>query len=131
MIITKHAKREAKDLLRACQVNGLLDEPRVRLVVKRLLEAKPRGYSAILEHFQRLLRLDLARRAARIESAIPLPEDVRNRIQAGLERLYGPGLRLSFLPNPALIGGLRIKVGSDVYDGSVKARLAALEESFG
>jgi F0F1-type ATP synthase delta subunit len=29
-----------------------------------------------------------------------------------------------------LIGGLRIRVGSDVYDGSIQARLKALEESF-
>ena len=35
-----------------------------------------------------------------------------------------------FAQNPALIGGMRIKVGSDVYDGSVQARLAALQESF-
>ena len=42
----------------------------------------------------------------------------------------GIALNLSFGENPALIGGLRIKVGSDVYDGSVQARLAALEETF-
>ena len=45
-------------------------------------------------------------------------------------RIYGPGLNISFVQNPELIAGLRIKVGSDVYDGSVQARLAALQESF-
>jgi F-type H+-transporting ATPase subunit delta len=39
-------------------------------------------------------------------------------------------LNLSFHVNPALVGGLRVKVGSDVYDGSVAARLQKLEESF-
>ncbi|MBI1841861.1 MAG: F0F1 ATP synthase subunit delta, partial [Verrucomicrobia bacterium] len=43
---------------------------------------------------------------------------------------HGPGLQLSFEQNPALIGGLRIQVGSDVYDGSVAARLHELSESF-
>ena len=37
---------------------------------------------------------------------------------------------MTFDQNPALIGGLRVKVGSDVYDGSIQARLKALAESF-
>ncbi len=40
------------------------------------------------------------------------------------------GLTISFAQNPALIGGLRIQVGSDVYDGSVRARLESLRETF-
>jgi len=44
--------------------------------------------------------------------------------------VYGPGLNISFSQNATLIGGMRVKVGSDVYDGSVQARLAALQESF-
>ena len=51
---------------------------------------------------------------------------MRETVQAGLARIYGRGLETSFGENPELIGGLRIKVGSDVYDGTVRARLAAL-----
>jgi F-type H+-transporting ATPase subunit delta len=51
-------------------------------------------------------------------------------IQARLAGAYGPGLSISFAQNPALLGGMRISVGSDVYDGSVQGRLAALEQSF-
>jgi len=47
-----------------------------------------------------------------------------------LGRVYGPGLIFDFRQSAALIGGMRIKVGSDVYDGSVQARLNALVESF-
>jgi F-type H+-transporting ATPase subunit delta len=108
----------------------LLDENRARQVVQRVIESKPRGYLGILSHFERLVKLDLDRRTAKIESATPLAADLQTRVQAGLERLYGAGLNISFAQNPALIGGLRIKVGSDVYDGSVQARLAALQESF-
>jgi F-type H+-transporting ATPase subunit delta len=39
-------------------------------------------------------------------------------------------LNISYAQNPALIGGLRIQVGSDVYDGSVQARLNDLRENF-
>jgi F0F1-type ATP synthase delta subunit len=36
-----------------------------------------------------------------------------------------------FAEDPDLIGGIRVRVANDVYDGSVKARLAALARSFG
>ncbi len=130
MKISKQARREAKELFRACLSNGLLDENRARQAVARVLEAKPRGYLGILSHFQRLVKLDVERRTARIESATPLPADLQTSVQNSLTRAYGTGLQISFAQNPALIGGMRVKVGSDVYDGSVQARLAALKESF-
>src|SRR6476659_8769880 len=127
---SKLTRREAKDLFRSCVVNGLLDEARARQAVQHVIAAKPRGYAAILSHFQRLVRLDLARRNARIESAVPLTPALQNSVQASLTRVYGPGLNTAFVQNPSLIGGMRIQVGSDVYDGSIQARLAALQESF-
>ncbi len=130
MKISKQARRGAKELFNSCLVNGLLNEDRVRQVVGRVLAAKPRSYLAILSHFHRLVKLDLDRRTARVESAAPLPPEVQANLQARLTRVYGSGLQISFAQKPALIGGMRVKVGSDVYDGSVQARLAALQESF-
>jgi F-type H+-transporting ATPase subunit delta len=40
--------------------------------------------------------------------------------------IYGDGLATSFRENADLIGGMRIKVGSDVYDGSIRRKLEAL-----
>lgn len=130
MRVTKQARREAKELFRSCQVNGLLDESRVRQAVSRVLELKPRGHVGLLHYFVRLVKLDLDRRTARVESAVPLPGDQSAAVQANLGRLYGAGLTTAFAANPALIGGMRIRVGSDVYDGSVQGRLESLKESF-
>jgi F-type H+-transporting ATPase subunit delta len=130
MRISRQARREAKQLFRSCQVNGLLDEARVRQTVQQVIAQKPRGYVAILSHFQRLVKLDVARRTARVESAIELPQELQARARASLAERYGPGLDLSFAQNPTLVGGTRVQVGSDVYDGSIRARLAALAESF-
>ena len=130
MKISKRARREAKQLFRLCLVNGLLDESRVRRVVQLVVAAGRRDCPAILSHFGRLVKLDLARRAAIIESATPLPADLQSDIEAELSRRYGPGLTTAFAHRPALIGGMRIQVGSDVYDGSVRAGLAALERTF-
>lgn len=129
MKISKQARRDAKSLFQTCKVNGLLEDNRARQAVSAVIAQKPRGYVAILHHFQRLVELDLDRRTARVENAVETPPDLMNSIRANLERRYGSGLNISFGINPALIGGLRIKVGSDVYDGSVKARLEALKSS--
>ena len=130
MKISKQAKRDAKQLFRSCRTDGLLDENRARQAVQLVIARKPRGYLAILSHFHRLVKLDLEQRTARVESAFPLSADLLASVTGQLGRIYGAGLDLSFNPNPALIGGLRIKVGCDVYDGSVQARLKALAESF-
>ena len=130
MKTTRQIKREAKQLYRLCLVNGLLDEARARQVVQRVIDEKRRGSLALLSYFQRWVKLDFARHTAQVESAVLLPEDLRVSVQTGLARTYGPGITASFAQNPELIGGMRIKVGSDVYDGSVRARLAALEKGF-
>ncbi len=130
MKINKRARREAKQLFVLCRVNDVLDENRVRHVVQRVVAAEYRDCPAILAHFLRLVKLDRARHTATIESATPLSPDLQAAIQSGLKRRYGPGLTTAFAQRPALIGGMRIQVGSDVYDGSVRAGLAALAKSF-
>ena len=131
MTTTKQAVRDAKQLFRFCLLDGRVDEDRVRLAVQKVLEVKRRGYLTVLRHFLRLLKLEYERHAAKIESAVPLPTDLQARIQMGLQNAYGPGLTALFTQNPALIGGTRIKVGSDVYDNSVRSVLATLAKSFG
>ena len=130
MKITKKEKREAKQLYRLCLVNGLLDENRVRQVVQRVIATGERDCPSILAHFLRLVKLDYAEHTATIESATPLPADLQTVVQSGLTQRYGPGLTTAFVERPELIGGMRIQVGCDVYDGSVRAGLEALAKSF-
>ena len=130
MKISKQARRDAKQLYRSCRINEVLDEGKVRQVVQQVIALKPRGYIPILSHFQRLVRLDLARRTARVESPVALVEPQQASIRANLARRYGGGLIFAFAQNPGLIGGLRVQVGSDVFDGSVQARLGELGASF-
>src|SRR5258705_9047702 len=127
---TREIKREAKHLFRLCFVNGSLDEDRVRSVLQGILGSKRRGSLQLAGQFQRLVSLDRLSHTSKVESAVPLSPDLQANVQASLVRGYGPELNTSFADNPALIGGMRIRVGSDVYDGSVKGGLDALENSF-
>jgi F-type H+-transporting ATPase subunit delta len=130
MKISKQAQRDARQLFRNCQVSGLLDENRVRQTLTLLVTQKPRGYVEILSRLHRLVKMDLEQHAARVESAAALPADLQSDVANEIKKKYGAGVSISFAQNPALIGGLRIQVGSDLYDGSVKMRLQKLEESF-
>ena len=130
MKTAQQVQRDAKRLWRLCLVNGSRDESRVRQVVDRVIESRRSGGVAVLSRFLRLLKLDRARQVAQVESAAPLDADARAAVQERLARRYGPAVETTFVVDPALIGGMRVKVGSDVYDGSVKAGLDALEARF-
>lgn len=130
MKISKQAQREARQLFRCCVLNGLLDEDRVRQSVALLVEKQPRGYVAILSRLHRLVKLELARRHVCVENAVETSPAQVASLKARLEQQYGPGLNVEFRVNPQLIGGMRVQVGSDLYDGSVKTRLEKLEQSF-
>jgi len=126
----RRVKREAARLFRFCLTNGVIDETRARFVARHVATSNYRRSSAVLAQFMSLLRRHLEGRTARIESAAPLTDELRSVIGAGLTRRYGPNLATTFTHRPSLIGGVRIQVGSDVYDGSIQARLNALARSF-
>ena len=130
MKISKQARREAKQLFRSCLVAGRLSDDRARQAVTQVIALKPRGYVGILNHFQRLVKLDVEQHSAHVESATPLADDFKSRVTANLAARHGAGLNLTFTTSPGLIGGMRIKLGSDVYDGSIQAKLASLTENF-
>ncbi len=127
---SKQSRRDAKQLFQSCQVDGVLDEARVRQAVALLIEKKPRGYFGTLQELQRLVKLDVNNRSARVESAVALSEAQQQEVRASLGRLKGADVEVEFAENADLIGGMRVKLGDDVYDGSVKTRLSRLAESF-
>lgn len=129
MKISKEARRTSRQLFRTCVVDGKLDESRVRNVVNTVAKSKPRGYIAILDAFARLVGHEVDRQRAVVESATALTPSIQSDLQANLAKKYGRSLSLEFQVKPELLGGIRIKVGSDVWDGSVKARLEALSQS--
>jgi F-type H+-transporting ATPase subunit delta len=130
MKISKVAAATARRLYGMCQVNGELDDNKLRDLVSKLIAAQPRDYRAILAAIQRLARLETARREVLVESATVLSASEGQRISAGLAKDYGDKLTIQFKTNPELLGGLRIKVGDDVLDGSVKGRLDRLSKAF-
>ena len=127
MKINKETRQLSKELLRASLVDGKLDSSRISSLVKTLIEKKPRHLIQVLEAYQRLLRLEVEKRTAVIETATELPPDAGQKLVENLKRQYGSDLAARFVVNPELLGGMRIRVGSDVWDGSVRNRLQRLQ----
>jgi F-type H+-transporting ATPase subunit delta len=128
MKLTKEVKKVSKELFQASFTNGQLDPDKVRGFVAQIVAGKPRHYVDILKNYHRLIRLELDKRHAIIESATALSHETSEHVLRDLKSKYGEGLTTDFRVNPDLIGGLRIRVGSDVWDGSVRGRIERLDQ---
>lgn len=127
MKISKDAARAARQLFRLSHKDGRLEGDLIKEITSRIAESKPRGYLGMLQEYARLLRLESEKSEALVESAIELGAQTGNDLVNDLRAKYGGELKAEFRVNPDLLGGIRVKVGSDVWDGSVRARLNELK----
>lgn len=126
MKLHKEGRKLAKGLLRASMTNGVVDAAKTQQAAEALIAAKPRNTVGVLKEFSRLVRLELAKRHATVESTTDLEAGEKTAITNALRTKYGTDITADFTTNPALLGGLRIQIGSDVLDASVRARLDQL-----
>lgn len=130
MKISKTAAATARRIFGLCQVDGRLDEARLSKAVAKLKASQTRELHAVLGALHRLARLEIEGRKVTVESAVDLDEASRSKVLADLSAKYGADLKIEYKINAELIGGLRIKVGDDVFDGSVQGRIKRLEAAF-
>ena len=130
MKVSKDARRIARQLLKATVKDGKVDSGVVKTITKKLSSEKPRGFLGVLVSYARLVRLELESNHAVIESAVDLSSEARDSVAADLKKKYGDQLTTEYQTNAKLIGGMRVKVGSDVWDGSVRNRLDRLRDNF-
>ena len=130
MKISKDVQADARRLMRRCLLpDGRVDEENVRLIAARIGAEKPRNYLALLTAFTDNVRLAIKRNTAVVQSAVPLTEGERAAITAKLQARK-PGVLLNWQQDASLIGGLRVQLGDDVTDASVRARIAQIAPIF-
>jgi len=83
--------------------------------------------SGIVGEFEQVIDARLGFARAEVSSPSELNETQRRALNTQLERLTGKRIRMRFSIDPSLIGGAVARIGSTVYDGSVRAQLATLE----
>jgi F-type H+-transporting ATPase subunit delta len=128
MKINKEIRQVSRQTLRASFTDGQLDRGKIASLIQSLIAKKPRRYIDILQNYKRLLRLEIEKRHAAIESASELSPQTSSKILAKLKKKYGDDLTADFVVDPTLLGGMRVRVGSDVWDGSVRNRLQRLQQ---
>ncbi len=128
MKINKEIRQLSREMLRASFTDGQLDPGRIASLVDSLITRKPRRYIDVLKNYKRLLRLELENRRATIETASEVDVATISELAANLKKKYGSDLKTEFVVKPELLGGMRIRVGSDVWDGTVRNRLERLQQ---
>ena len=128
MKLSREARRQSKELFDMSIVDGRLDENRLRTITTEIVERKPRNFVQMLKFITRLTRMEVARHHAIVESAAELTAEKRSEISSNLSSKFGK-ITTEFRHTPSLIGGLRVKLGSNVWDGSIQSRLETLKQS--
>jgi F-type H+-transporting ATPase subunit delta len=128
MKINKEIRQLSREMLRASFTDGQLDPGKISSVIDSVTARKPRSYIDVLKNYRRLLRLEVEKRRARIETASEMDPATQSEVVTNLKKKYGSDLTPEFVVNPELLGGMRIRVGSDVWDGSVRNRLERLQQ---
>jgi F-type H+-transporting ATPase subunit delta len=128
--------------LRAALTNRNLPDERKAQLLHRLLDGKTSGVSfalveravlasrgrtveRVLDEFTALAAKRRERLIARVTTAVPLDDDQQERLAEALKREFDRDIRLQVVVDPELIGGLTVRVGDEVIDGSVLRHLGA------
>ena len=127
MKLNKEIRHLSRRMVQASFTGSEIDRDKVLSLVDSLIAQKPRNYIAVLKNYKRLLRLEVEKRRAIIETASEVHPAIRSDIVANLKNKYGNDLSTEFRVDPPLLGGMRIRVGNDVWDGSVRNRLERLQ----
>ena len=127
---SREARRLSRQLVKLSFTDGKLDQEKITKMVGSLVTEKPRHYVEVLKDYQNLIRLEIQKRQATVESAVEIDQGLKDKIAANLRSRYGDDVTVSYKLNSDLLGGLRIKIGDDVWDGSVRQRLNRLQQQF-
>ena len=123
---SKQVQQLARQFLKLSIVNGDVSADRVTGILQYIEKHRPAHSVAILKAYQRLIGSEIARTEARIEHAGPADASMLANIAASMTNKYGRRITSVARRNDALLAGLRVRVGDDVYESSVAGQLATL-----
>jgi F-type H+-transporting ATPase subunit delta len=121
-ITNKQIPAANREKLVAGLLEGKASVSAARLAVQAVA-SRHRSFEAALEDFQKLAAERRRRLVALVRSAVELTDDERERLAAALARTYDRPVHLNTVVDPDVLGGVRVELGDDVIDGSIRGRL--------
>lgn len=125
----KKTKALAKQLFRLSLVNGAVSPEQVAGVLGYVEKVAPRNSLGLLKLYQRAIVTELAKSHARVEHAGPISEATLRMIEGAMTQKYKRPVTATASANPRLLAGLRVRIGSDVYESTVAGQLATLSQA--
>ena len=122
----KAAQQLARRLFRLSVVGGEVSAERVAGALAYVEKHRPPNPVMVLKAYRRLVAAEVAKGVAAVEHAGAVDDAMLGAIAAAMSRRYGRRVTATATPNPALLAGLRVRVGDDVFESSVAGQLAAL-----
>ena len=130
MTLDRHTKDFAKKLSRLCLgADGQIDPARVEAVLATLRTQKPRLQRPILKALLHYLQIEDRRNVLRYEYSGVIDAGALENLRKHYNDKYRRALRLELQANAALLAGLRISIGDDVYEYSAASRLDTLRSA--
>jgi F-type H+-transporting ATPase subunit delta len=125
----KAVQKLARQLFTLSVVDGSVSAERVAGVLQYVEKHHPSNGIQVLKAYERLVAAEIARGVAMVEHAGPIDESSLSAIAAAMTQRYGRRVSAASKSNPALLAGLRVQVGDDIFESSVSGQLAALSSS--
>ncbi|WP_438485835.1 F0F1 ATP synthase subunit delta [Streptomyces sp. S186] len=116
---TVSAKTELLHTLLGGRANPVTE----RLVIRLVAQPRGRSLEAGLDALSKLAAARRDRMVAVVTSAVPLGDGQRQRLGAALAQLYGRQIHLNLDVDPAVLGGVQIRIGDEVINGTIADRL--------
>ena len=104
-------------------LSGKVQDATLRLAREAVANPRGRSLDRALEDYVRLAAERRQRLVAEVWSAIPLTSEQTDNLTAALARIYERDIQLQVIVDPKLMGGLTVRVGEEVIEGSVLHRL--------
>jgi F-type H+-transporting ATPase subunit delta len=125
----KQIQQLARQFFKLSFANGAISPAQVAGVLEYIEKHRPAHSMAVLKAYQRLVAAEVARGQAVVEHAGPINSAALDAIASALAKKYGRPVTAVEKRNDALLAGVRVRIGDDLYESSVAGQLAALAET--
>ena len=125
----KQIQQLARQFYKLSFANGVISAEQVGGVLEYIEKHRPANSMAVLKAYQRLVAAEVARGQAVVEHAGPIESSALQAIASALGTKYGRPVTAVAKRNDALLAGVRVRIGDDLYESSVAGQLAALAEA--